>query len=169
MKRHITTPKRIASLPIASSERLKSLWEMGAAIGKLKPGYRRVPSHPATLNEPAKGPYYDELDPNWQPVIQEAYERIARGEPPWLVGKWLTEQGIAKASGATLAEWTARDVISFIRRPDHHGVQKYRITVSKKRFRKGGRKSKRNDPDKNPHPRNAASPRCPRRSFHESQ
>ena len=66
------------------SQRIKrkheALWEMGAVIGLLKPGYKRRASFPERMGEPAKGPFFDEIDPEWAPVIHEAYERIARGD-----------------------------------------------------------------------------------------
>lgn len=135
-----------------TSKRIKrtheALWDMGAAIGKLKPGYRRVPFSEGTGTEPARGPFRDELDPKWQSIMEEAYERIARHEPPWLVGQFLTENKFPKAGGALTQENTAKDVVALIPREDHRGVQKFRKTVSKKLYRKGKRKSERNDPAK---------------------
>jgi DNA invertase Pin-like site-specific DNA recombinase len=126
----------------------EGLWEGGAAIGKLKPGYRRVPTYPATAKEPASGPFFDELDPAWTSVMHEAYERIAAKESPWSVGEWLTQEGFPKANGATSAVYTAKNVIAFIHRKDHRGLQEFWITSSKKVFRTGRRKSKRNSREK---------------------
>src|SRR5262245_54978423 len=53
--------------------RHEALWRIGAAIGLLRPGYWRKPSVPATQEEPAQGPFFDELDPRWVPIIYEAY------------------------------------------------------------------------------------------------
>jgi len=72
--------------------KLEGLWRLNAAIGLLRPGYQRVPSVPATADESARGPFFDNIDPQWAPVIYEAFERFARKEPPWLVAQWLTEQ-----------------------------------------------------------------------------
>jgi hypothetical protein len=70
--------------------KLEGLWRIGAAIGLLRPGYRRRSTTAATEYEKAQGPFYDEIDPEWAPVLYEAYVRVARNEPPWLVAKWLT-------------------------------------------------------------------------------
>lgn len=136
-----------------TSKRIKrtheALFEMGAAIGKLKPGYLRVPFYEDKQSDPHFGPFRDKLDPQWQAVMHEAYERIAREDPPWLVGQFLTERGFPKASGSCSAEYTDKNVVAFIRRDDHRGVQRFRITVSKKILRKGKRKAERNpDPEK---------------------
>jgi len=56
----------------------EALWEMGAAVGMLKPGYKRIPSRPATEHGPAEGPFFDEIDPEWAPAIQSACGRNNR-------------------------------------------------------------------------------------------
>lgn len=71
--------------------------------------------------------------------VDTADETAARDEPLWLIGRWLTEIGFPKAVGSHFSEYTVRNVIDFIRREDHRGVQRYRATVSKKRYAKGGR------------------------------
>jgi hypothetical protein len=38
------------------------LWARGAAVGNTVIGYKRRPTLPATETEPAKGPFYDEID-----------------------------------------------------------------------------------------------------------
>jgi hypothetical protein len=49
------------------------LWARGAAVGNTVIGYKRRPTLPPTETEPAKGPFYDEIDeekaaeaPHWQ-------------------------------------------------------------------------------------------------------
>ena len=58
------------------SQRIKraheDLWEIGAAIGLLKPGYRRIASVAATEHHPAEGPFFDEVDATWAPIIRQA-------------------------------------------------------------------------------------------------
>jgi DNA invertase Pin-like site-specific DNA recombinase len=100
---------------------LTGLWERGAAIGLLRPGYRRRPSRPATATTPAEGPFFDEIDEDQAPIIREIYERVARGEPPWAVGDWLTSVGFRKAPNSQKAEWSAANVIALVRRPDYRG------------------------------------------------
>ena len=48
------------------------------------------PSVPVTETEPAKGPFYDEIDTEKTPINREVFERIANGEPAWAVADWLT-------------------------------------------------------------------------------
>jgi hypothetical protein len=91
----------------------EELWAIGAAIGLLKTGYLRF-SLADDDNEDA--PKFDEVNPKWAPIIKEAYERIAGGEPPWSVALWLTEVGLPKASNCETSVWTARNVIELIRR-----------------------------------------------------
>ena len=103
---------------------------MKAAIGKLKPGYLRLPFYEG--GDPSHGPFRDDLDPQWKEVMYQTYEKVAAKEPPWTVGQFMTNSHFPKASGATTAEYTDRNVIDFIKRKDHRGVQEFRITVSKK-------------------------------------
>jgi len=135
-----------------TSKRIKraheALWDMGAAVGLLKPGYRRLPSRPATDRDPEEGPFFDELDPQWAPIVRDAYVRIAGGESTWLVARWLTDVGLPKTPNSTKTEWTQCNVIDLIRRPDYRGHQRLRLTVSRKEYRTGKRKAGRNDPDK---------------------
>lgn len=127
-----------------TSKRIKrkheSLWAIGAAIGLLKAGYLRRASVPASLGEPAKGPFFDDKDPRWEPVIYEAYERTSNLEPPWSVGLWLTAAELPKCGNSSKPEWTDANVIALIRRLDHRGVQEYRNTVAKKHYGTGKRK-----------------------------
>lgn len=136
-----------------TSRRIKrkheALWDAGAAIGLLKPAYRRQPSIPARMGEPARGPFFDEVDPNWSPVIHEAYERIYRGEPAWGVAAWLTKMGLPKCSNQHKKEWTDYNVIGLIQRPDYRGFQIFRATVSEKHHGTGRHPQKTNpDPNK---------------------
>jgi DNA invertase Pin-like site-specific DNA recombinase len=126
----------------------EELWEEGAAIGLLKPGYRRVPSVPASEDGPEEGPYFDEVDPRWTPKIKEAYERIAAGESPWSVADWLTAIGFPKAANCHSTRWTDKNVVALITREDHRGWQVYRDCISKKEYSSGRHKAKPNDPDK---------------------
>jgi site-specific DNA recombinase len=133
------------------SQRVKrgheDLWDMGAAIGHLKPGFYRVPSFPATRHAPAKGPFFDELDPKWAPIVKEAYERIAAGESTFSVAIWLTAVALPKLGNSTLTEWTPKNVISLIRRTVYRGVDNYRDSVVVKQLSTGKHKLKTNIPD----------------------
>ncbi|MCA9070370.1 MAG: recombinase family protein, partial [Planctomycetaceae bacterium] len=87
-----------------TSRRIKrahnALWEMGAAIGLPKPGYRRRPSVSATVRDPAHGPFFDEIDPEWESTAHEAFERIASGQSTRSVAQWLTSTGLPKTSNS---------------------------------------------------------------------
>ena len=123
------------------------LWDRGAAIGPLKPGYRRRPSRPATAKAPAEGPYFDEVDEQLSPVIGEVFDRVAAGEPPWAVAEWLTSIEFPKGSHGQKAEWSAANVIALVRRPDYRGEQVFRSRVSKQQLTTGRSRLVRNSPD----------------------
>ena len=55
--RHHARTNRFTSKRIKRAH--EALWEDGAAIGPLRPGYRRVPSVPATKRDPEEGPFFD--------------------------------------------------------------------------------------------------------------
>ena len=134
-----------------TSRRIKrahdGLWEMGAAVGLLKPGYLRKPTYPATEREPAKGPSFDEIDPQWAPVVQQAFEWIAAGDLPVAVAERLTNSGLPKTKNSLLSHWTDKNVIALIRRTVYRGFDTFRDTVCEKKHRTGKRKQIRNDPD----------------------
>jgi DNA invertase Pin-like site-specific DNA recombinase len=121
------------------------LWRTGAAIGMLKPGYKRKPSHPATQHEPEQGPFFDELDPVWSPVIHELFERTARKDPAWLIARWATNTGLPKCGNFQSKIWTDHNVIALVRRTIYRGVDTFRSTIAKKVFRSGKRKQVRNE------------------------
>ncbi len=124
------------------------LWELGAAIGMIKPGYRRRPTVPASQGRAAEGPFFDEIDSQWLPVIQEAFVRTAQGNPPWLVAEWLTAQGLSKSPNAKRPQWNDRNVVELIRRTVYRGLEERRKSVAKKVHRTGKSKLVRNDPAK---------------------
>jgi DNA invertase Pin-like site-specific DNA recombinase len=128
--------------------RQDALWQMGAAIGLLKTGYRRRPSQLATATEPPKGPFFDEIDPQWQPVIREAFERMHRRESAFEVAKWLTDQKIPKASNCKSPVWSERNVIALVRNPIYRGIEHYRMTVVHKQRRTGKHLLQPNAPDR---------------------
>lgn len=134
-----------------TSRRIKraheELFEIGAAIGLLKPGYVRIPTKPATDRDPAEGPFFDEVDPRWSPVIQEAFERIAAYEPPWSVAEWLTEKGLPKARNSESPVWFENNVVTLIRREVYRGADSYRTFYSKKEYATGKHKPRRNNED----------------------
>jgi DNA invertase Pin-like site-specific DNA recombinase len=134
MREHAGNNRRISK---RVKRGLAGLWEMGAAIGPLRAGYQRTPTHPATKHDPEEGPFFDAIDPRWQPTLRETYERIARKEPPWSVAKWLTDKGLPKCSNSTKEEWTDKNVIALIRRKVYRGLEEYRVTISVKRHLTG--------------------------------
>ena len=124
------------------------LWARGAAVGNTVIGYRRRPTTPATETEPAKGPFYDEIDPEKAPIIREVFERIAAGETSAEVGEWLDSIKFAKASWARQAKWTAANVNAIIRRTIYRGFETNRVKVSKRKLRTGKSECVWNDEDK---------------------
>lgn len=120
------------------------LWQMGAAIGPLVPGYKRSPRE----NGGKRPPKFDEVDQNWAPLIVKAFEMIADGTPAQIVAVYLTENGVRKASNAQQKDWSATNVIRMIRNPKYRGHERFRVTVSRKRYVTGRSVSERNpNPD----------------------
>jgi DNA invertase Pin-like site-specific DNA recombinase len=124
------------------------LWARGAAVGNTVIGYRRRPTVPATETEPAKGPFYDEIDEEKAAVIREVFERIAAGETAAEVGEWLDSIKFAKAKWARQAKWTTYNVNSIIRRTIYRGFETNRKKVSKRKLRTGKSELVWNDDDK---------------------
>ena len=122
-------------------------WTSKATMGALRSGYKRVASVPATQRRPEKGPYFDEVDPQWAPVVHKAFQKIACGQPTWLVGKWLDEAGLPKTNGVTDGNWTNRRVIALIHSKIYRGIEKFAKTVCTKQHGTGKRKPENNDPE----------------------
>jgi site-specific DNA recombinase len=143
--RHHEITNRFCSYRVKRAH--EELWESGAALGPLKAGYRRTASVPAKEDAPEEGPYYDEVDPRWAPIILGAYERIAAGQMPWTVATWLTESGLPKTGHSTSAVWSVKNVNDLIRRTDCRGHQVYRERISRKEYSTGKHKPRPNDPN----------------------
>ena len=124
------------------------LWARGAAVGNTVIGYRRRSTLPATETEPAKGPFYDDINEETAVVIRQVFERIANGEPAWAVAEWLDSIAFAKASWARQAKWTAGNVNAIIRRTIYRGFETFRKKVSKRKLRTGKSEPVWNDEDK---------------------
>ena len=135
-----------------TSKRIKraheDLWQMGAAIGLLKTGYRREASHPAQGKDPEEGPYFDKIDEQQAPAIYDTYLRIAARESPCAVGCMLTVIKLPKAANTDRTEWSDKNVIALIRRTDYRGFQTFRDTISRKKHRLGVPKAEQNAADK---------------------
>jgi site-specific DNA recombinase len=123
------------------------LWDRGAAVSSLRPGYHRRPTKAATATEPAQGPYFDEVDEEQAVTIREIFERIAADEPAWAVGEWLTSIGFSKGSHGQQPEWSARNVIALVRRPDYRGEQTFRKKINKQQLTTGRSRRVRNAAD----------------------
>jgi site-specific DNA recombinase len=116
---------------------LEARWGNGCAVGSLKPGYVRIPTTPATQREPARGPFRDQKDAQWTPVITRAYEVCAAKDAPWVIAKYLTEAGFPKSARARLPQWTEENVIRFIRDPIYRGEESYGVRHNERRFKEG--------------------------------
>jgi hypothetical protein len=122
---------------------LEGLWRMGAAIGLLRSGYRRHRQNP----DSPKSPKFDEIDPQWVPVIVQAFKMVAQ-LAPWDVIKgtryplapvcnYLTAAGLPKRSNSKSPVWNERNVVSLIRCELYRGVEFYREEISKKQHTTG--------------------------------
>ena len=126
------------------------LWARGAAVGNTVIGYKRRCTVPATETEPARRPFYDEIDPEKAAVIREVFERIAAGETAAEVGEWLDAIKFAKAKWSRQAKWTTGNVNAIIRRTKYRGFETNRVKVSKRKLRTGKSEYVWNDEDKIP-------------------
>ncbi len=124
------------------------LWSRGAAVGNTVIGYKRRPTVPATEAEPAKGPFYDEINDEKAAVIREVFERVAAGETAAEVGEWLDSIKFAKAKWARQAKWTAGNVNAIIRRTIYRGFETFRKKKAKRKLRTGKSEYVWNDEDK---------------------
>ena len=124
------------------------LWARGAVVGNMVIGYSRKPTVPATETEPAKGPFYDEIDPEKAEVIREVFQRIANGERAIEVAEWLDSIGFQKAKWARQPKWTKGNVNAIIRRTIYRGFETFRKKTAKRKLRTGKSEYVWNDPDK---------------------
>ena len=125
----------------------EALWEMGAAMGKLRPGYRRRPTVQASYGEPAKGPFFDDLDPELQPIVYEAFERVGNGEKPWSVAHWLNTTPLKTCDDAADKRWDERNVISLIASEVYKGIECYGKTKTTRKLRKLKKVARRRRPE----------------------
>ena len=116
---------------------LQARWDNGYAVGSLKPGYIRIPRTPATQRDPARGPFCDQKEPRWTPVIMRAFEICAAKDALWVVAKHLTDSGFPKSARARLPGWTEQNVIRLIRDPIYRGEEFYRVRHNERKFKEG--------------------------------
>lgn len=116
---------------------MDGLWRDGFAVGALRPGYIRIPSHPATEREPARGPFRDAKDERWTPVISNAFEMAARGDPLWSIAEYLDGQSFPKSSRSTMSKWTDETVRTLLRNTIYSGVETFRTSHNVKKYRTG--------------------------------
>lgn len=143
MRHHARTNRYTAK---RIKRKLDALWRMGAAVGQLRPGYLRKATNPDAEERKKKGPFHDEVDPKWAPVVYGVYERIAKNDPPWHVAQWLTEQGLPKAANAACDSWTDKNVIALIKNQVYRGVEVYRDKIVRKHYGTGEHRLVRNNP-----------------------
>jgi hypothetical protein len=124
------------------------LWARGAAVRNTVIGYNRRSTVPATEAEPAKGPFYGEIDEEEAPIIREVFQRIAVGETAAEIGEWLDSIRFAKAKWSRQAKWTAGNVNAIIRRTIYRGFETFRKKKAKRKLRTGKSEYVWNDEDK---------------------
>lgn len=106
-------------------------WIAGFAVNPLLPGYRRIATNPDALDHRRRGPYRDEKDETWTPVIVEAFERAARGEGHWQIGQFLDSREFPLPLKAESNLWTPDLVRRFLQQPLLKGVEFHRRTYNK--------------------------------------
>lgn len=74
------------------------------------------------------------------------YERVARGDPLWLVAEWVTTTGLPKCRKTPKKdkEWTEANICAAIRRTIYRALDTYRATVVEKKHRSGKKVIKKN-------------------------
>src|SRR5262249_48136460 len=116
---------------------MDGLWRDGYAVGALRPGYIRTPTQPATEREPARGPFTDAKDERWTPVIYEAFEMAARGDPLWSIAEYLDSKSFPKGPAGRLGVWTDDTVRRLILNPIYSGTEEFRRSRNVKKYRTG--------------------------------
>ncbi|MCE5328093.1 MAG: recombinase family protein [Planctomycetaceae bacterium] len=107
-------------------------WDSGYAMGPLRPGYFRKPVDAQRTARTGKGPFIDEIDSAATPIIREAFERVARGDPLGSVASFLTQSGLNKPANALTTKWTHRNIKAMIKNPVYMGVEEEGRTRSQK-------------------------------------
>lgn len=105
-------------------------WASGFAVNPLIPGYRRIASNPTAENPKHRGPYRDQKDESLTPVIVEAFERAARGEDLWQIGRFLDSREFTLPLKAESNSWTPDLVRRFLQQPLLKGEESHRRTVN---------------------------------------
>lgn len=124
---------------------IEDLWEMGAAVGPLRPGHLRKESKAATELSEAEGPFFDELKPEHLKHLACAYKMIRSRRAPEVVARYLTKRRVP-LSNSKIRKWKVRDVFAMIRNPINRGVEHFRVTKSKRVMLTGESKQEKSAP-----------------------
>ena len=127
---------------------MEELWLTGAAVTKRKSGYRRIPTIPSTVDRPASGPWFDEVDPAWTEVSIEAFQRAAVGETGREIAEYLTMVGLPRQGNKSSTKWNAKAVLAFIRDPIRRGHEQFRCTHSRRPWAGGKATVQRSEKEK---------------------
>lgn len=115
---------------------IEDLWEEGAAVGKLRSGYVRQPTVPATKNRPAEGPSRDHVSKKWRPFVVKSFQKVARRDPLREIVAWLTSVGLPRTNNAP-GPWTVSDLRSMIRCELYRGREFHGRTRATKKYSSG--------------------------------
>jgi hypothetical protein len=124
-----------------------SRWDGILAVTWLRPGYLRIPSKPAVGKEPAEGPFTDQIHEAHAKVVAEAFERIAAGEEPWLVVRFLNQSGLPRCDGSKVTSWNERGLFAVIRNTLYRGVEESSKTKVERKFRGAKPTQRRSNPE----------------------
>lgn len=127
---------------------LDYLWTIGAAIGPLKPGYKRRPMGAAEDDESDEGPFEDYVDEDHRDHVYKAFEKVANNEAPWVVGQCLYGNKVPRVSNALTDEWPDFAVRAMIRDPKYRGRERRCATYVDKKRTTGEKRQKKN-PEEN--------------------
>ncbi|KKM00151.1 hypothetical protein LCGC14_1807280, partial [marine sediment metagenome] len=122
-------------------------WRAGYAMSALVPGYKRRPIDPERHAETGRGPFRDEKNESWAPIIVGLYERVARGDPDWGIAAFLTASNFPRPCNANGREWTPKGFKSLVQNPAFKGLQQFRVTQNQKHYGSGKRRPVRSESD----------------------
>lgn len=106
-------------------------WANKNAVNPLMPGYRRMPMNPGADDPKKRGPFRDERDENWTPIIVKAFHMAAQDESLWRIAEYFDAQGFPMSGRAKSPKWTEVRVRALLQHSVYKGLEYYRKTTSK--------------------------------------
>ena len=106
-------------------------WYSGFVVNPLLPGYRRIASHPEVEDPRKRGPYRDEKLDKWTRVIQEGFERAARGDSFREIAEFFDRSAFPRPLQSKAPRWTVNQARRLIQSSLYKGEEIYRRMQSR--------------------------------------